>query len=416
MKSKVNVTIQNLLEEVRVELKRVGYGNRTVNRYETAWERLVNFMQKHCIPAYDPKVGLTFLEEAYQITVFKRLANEDRVRARAITVLNDYYLHGIVLPKYTISSVSLLSLHSSMVLAAFQEHQKQYQMSPKTMKSYEKHVGKFLLYLEKHNVLDLSQITPSVILGCTDMFCGYTAATTYNLLCALRVFLRYLHEIGTLDEDLSGTVPHVRYRRDAQIPSAFPKEDILRILGAVDRSSPVGKRDYAMLLLASKLGLRSGDIRGLSFSNLLWEKNVIELVMSKTGKQITLPLFDDIGMAIIDYIKYGRPKADTEIVFLRHIPPIQQLTAPALSTIVKQYISRSGIEVRPGQSQGPHAMRHSLASALLEDNVPLPVISEILGHSDTRTTETYLKIGIKQLRGCSLEVPEFDWNAGKDAF
>ncbi|MCL6443004.1 MAG: site-specific integrase [Alicyclobacillus sp.] len=415
MRSRGSFAIQDLFERVSSELQRVGYSDRVVTRYRRAWTHLAEYMEEQGVTTYDTKVGLNFLEDAYQITVFKGLSNEDKVRARSIAVLNDYYLHGMVLPKYTTSSVSLLSHHST-VLEGFKEHQKQYQMSPATMKSYEKYIGKFLLYLEKHDVLDLSHITSRTILGYTDMFCGYTPATSHNSLSTLRVFLRYLHEIGIVDEDLSTSVPHVKYRRDAQIPSAFPKEDILRILGAADRSSPTGKRDYAMLLLASKLGLRSGDIRGLTFSNLLWEKNVIELVMSKTGKQITLPLFEDVGMAIIDYVKYGRPKAETDIVFLRHIPPIQQLTAPALSSIVKRYISISGIEVRPGQSQGPHAMRHSLASALLEDNVPLPVISEILGHTDTRTTENYLKIGIKQLRGCSQEVPEFDWNVEKEVF
>lgn len=413
--SRDSLAVEELLSQVTSELQRVGYGDRVIGRYRRAWVLLVGYMEERRIPVYSTQVGLNFLEDSYGITVFKRLVNEDRVRARSIAVLNDYHLHGVILPKCTTSSVSLLSHHSSVV-NAFKEHQTRFQISPRTMQNYDKYLGKFLLYLEKHNVLDLSQITPEAVLGYTDMLCGYSAATSHNTLSALRVFLRYLHATGRTDEDLSGDVPTVRYTRDAQIPSAFPKEDILRVLEAVDRSNPTGKRDYAMLLLASKLGLRSGDIRGLKFSNLVWEKNTIDVVMSKTGKQMTLPLFEDVGMAIIDYVKHGRPKAETDVIFLRHVAPIQQLTASGLTAIVKQYISISGIPVRPGQSQGPHAMRHSLASALLEGNVPLPVISEILGHTDTRTTEIYLKIGIKQLRGCSQEVPEFDWNAGREVF
>lgn len=190
----------------------------------------------------------------------------------------------MIFPKYVASSVSLLSYHSG-ILKKFQEYRKQYQISESTLKSYEKYIGKFLLFMEKHGVTDLSQITVASILDYANIFAGYSSATSHNSLSTLRVFLRYLHEIGILEEDLSEKVPHIRYRRDAHIPSAFPKEDIKRILEAVDRANPKGKRDYAMLLLASDLGLHSGDIRNLTFSNLNWEKNTIELTMSKTGKQ-----------------------------------------------------------------------------------------------------------------------------------
>jgi integrase/recombinase XerD len=415
MKREVDVPIQRLIELVEAELLRTGYGNRVIKRYQTVWGRLTDYMKERSIAAYNTKIGLDFLETAYQITVFKALTHENKVRARSIQVLNDYHLHGVIFPKYTTSSFSLLSYHSS-VLEQFQEYRKQFQISSSTLKSYEKYIGKFLLFMERHSVLDLSQITASSILDYTNIFAGYSSATSHNSLSALRVFIRYLHEIGTLDEDFSDKVPHVRYQRDAHIPSAFSKEDVHRVLEAVDRSSPRGKRDYAMLLLASELGLRSGDIRNLAFSNLHWEKNTIELTMSKTGKPITLPLLEKIGMAIIDYVKYARPETDSDCVFLRHISPIQPLSASALSTIVKQYISIAGIDVRPGQSQGPHAMRHSLASALLEDNIPLPIISEILGHTDSRTTGVYLKIDVNQLRNCALEVPHFDWNADREVF
>jgi integrase/recombinase XerD len=415
MKSEVDVPIQRLIELVEAELLRTGYGDRVIKRYQRVWSRLTNYMEERFLVVYNTKVGLNFLDVSYQITVFKALTNENKVRARAVQVLNDYHLHGVIFPKYTSSSVSLLSHHSS-VLEQFQEYRKQFQISKSTLKSYEKYIGKFLLFMERRSVADLSQITASSILDFTNIFAGYSSATSHNSLAALRVFLRYLHATGTLDKDFSNIVPHVRYRRDARIPSAFSKEDVHRVLESVDRSSPKGKRDYAMLLLASELGLRSGDIRNLSFSNLHWDKNTIELTMSKTGKPVILPLLEKIGMAIINYVKYGRPQTDSTCVFLRHISPIQPLTASALTAIVKQYISIAGIDVKPGQSQGPHAMRHSLASALLEDNVPLPIISEILGHTDSRTTGVYLKIDVNQLRNCALDVPPFDWNVNLEVF
>jgi integrase/recombinase XerD len=133
------------------------------------------------------------------------------------------------------------------------------------LKNYEKYIGKFLLFMERRSVLDLSQMTITAILDYTNTFAGYSSATCHYSLAALRVFLRYLHEIGTLNADFSDKVPQVKYRRDAHIPSAFSKEDVQCVLEAVDRSNPKGKRDYAMLLLDSELGVRSGDIRNLTF-------------------------------------------------------------------------------------------------------------------------------------------------------
>jgi integrase/recombinase XerD len=217
-------------------------------------------------------------------------------------------------------------------------------------------------------------------------------------------------------EDLPGKVPNVSYRRDARIPSAFPKKDVRKILEAVDRGNPIGKRDYAILLLASKLGIRSGDIRNLKFSNIHWEKNTIQLTMSKTRKQITFPLLEDIVLAIIDYLKYGRPQSVSDIIFLRHIAPIHMLASSTMTCIAKRYINLAGIYAKPKQSQGLHALRHSLASTLLEDGAPLPVISEILGNTNSRTTGIYLKIDLKQLRKCALELPDYNWNNCTEVF
>jgi site-specific recombinase XerD len=135
--------------------------------------------------------------------------------------------------------------------------------------------------------------------------------------------------------------------------------------------------------------------------------------MKKTGESIVLPLLADVGQALIDYIKFGRPASDSDVVFLRYISPITAISAPGMTTIVKRYANKAGINCAPGCKKGPHAMRSSLASVLLAENIPLLIISGILGHSSTRTTETYLKIDIEQMRKCSLEVPVFGWNIAR---
>lgn len=127
-------------------------------------------------------------------------------------------------------------------------------------------------------------------------------------------------------------------------------------------------------------------------------------------------MLEEVGIAIIDYLKYARPDVGTDIIFLRLVPPIRKLEAPTLHSIVTHHMRRAKIKIKDGKKHGPHALRHSLASALLEENTPLPVISEILGHTNTNSTSVYLKIDIRQLRNCSLEALPFEWNKEKEVF
>lgn len=159
-----------------------------------------------------------------------------------------------------------------------------------------------------------------------------------------------------------------------------------------------------MLLLAARLGLRASDIIGLTFSDLNWEQNLIEITQEKTEKKLQLPLLNEVGDAIIDYLRF-RPKSHLKYIFLRVANPPERLHNHSLYEIVSMYIGRAKIHIPQGKKHGPHALRHSLSSVMLENRVPLPVISEILSHTSSDTTKVYLKIDISQLRECALTVP-----------
>lgn len=401
----------HLIENVKKQLSEVGYKAGSIRVYQKCWNALLAYEAHNNISWYSPKIGLEFLDCIYGITVFTDLSRQDKVRARSITLLNDYSRDGMLFPTDGHFQTANFLHCFGELLDSFKKYQSnRFQISKSTLSNYNRYLGRFLLYLEKNNISDVNQLTPGVILEyCTNHF-TYSLSTLYNSFCALRVFLRYLKTKELLETDFSKIVPSVSYRRASKVPSTFSKDEAEKIFQAVERSNPIGKRDYAIMMIAYKLGLRSIDIRNLKFSEIHWEKNTIELTMQKTGKDIVLPLLEDVGNALIDYIKFGRPASDCNVIFLRHISPIKPLSAPGMTAIVKRYANKAGIKCGLGYGKGPHAMRSSLASALLAENVPLPIISEILGHKNTRTTENYLKIDINQLRNYSLEVPEFDWN------
>ena len=162
-----------------------------------------------------------------------------------------------------------------------------------------------------------------------------------------------------------------------------------------------------MILLVARLGLRTMDIKHLKLDNLKWQDNRIELIQSKTSKPLTLPLLPDIGWAIIDYLKNGRPKVESPYVFLRHLAPLEPFSdEDHLHQIVVKYMRLAKIPICPQKKRGMHSLRHTLVSRLLEENTPLSVISDILGHVSSDSTAVYLKVNIDMLRECALNPEE----------
>lgn len=166
----------------------------------------------------------------------------------------------------------------------------------------------------------------------------------------------------------------------------------------------MGKRDYAMILLATRLGLRSSDIRFLEFSNIDWDNNLIIFEQYKTKDKLELPLSVDVGEAIIDYIRNGRAKSDSKCIFLRCNAPYVPMTETALNCIVTKYFRKANVDYSK-KKHGPHSLRHSLATNLLNNGIPLPIIAEILGHQSSQTTMHYLHISTPTLLRCALDVP-----------
>jgi site-specific recombinase XerD len=226
-------------------------------------------------------------------------------------------------------------------------------------------------------------------------------------LYVFRNFFSFLYERGYTVHDLAPMLPKVRTFRNASIPYVWSKADIKKLLGAIDRDDPKGKRDYAILLIAIRLGLRIGDIRSLKKSSIDWNRKTINIKMSKTGQPIELPLLKDIGWAIIDYLQNGRPATNSECLFVRHRAPFNAFGGRnSFNKELHRYILKAGLNMPGEQRHGMHSLRSTLAGNMLEIKSPLPIISEALGHKSVNTTSIYLKIDIEGLRKCALDPEE----------
>lgn len=269
------------------------------------------------------------------------------------------------------------------------------------------YIAKILLYyLQLNNVLEIEQLCRKDIINFMNEFNTCSKFTIKDYLAMIKVFLKFLYSYNYIKEPIHIFLPKVIVPRQSKIPSVWDEKDIEKLLSSIDRNTALGKRDYAILLLIIKLGLRKKDVITLKFSNINWKNKTINIVQNKTGQVVSLPLLDDIGWAIIDYIKNGRPQVQIETVFLTHKKNISSFSENHgnISAILLKYMKKANIPICKEKKNGVHSLRHTLASEMLKKSTPIETISSVLGHVNSNTTSVYLKIDIEKLRECVLEV------------
>jgi len=218
---------------------------------------------------------------------------------------------------------------------------------------------------------------------------------TRSMITALRIFFSFLYQRGKIYIDLAATVPFVSRWQDEPVPKFLKPEQVKRILDACDQKTPMGKRNYAVLLLLARLGLRAGEITNMELEDISWEAGEI-MIKGKSKREHKLPLPDEVGKAIAAYIRYGRPRCSSRKVFIRMKAPIQGFTGSAnVCTIVRQSLKDAGIKK---DFKGAHLFRYTLATNMLSGGAAIKEIGQILGHQSPSTTETYTKVDISALR------------------
>jgi integrase len=291
----------------------------------------------------------------------------------------------------------------------FIEHLNNLRRKINTVKDYHKRISIFIDYLAENGVKNNpGEIDEDKVLA---FISTHTHGCSKNIAC-VKWFLRFMKEGHIIEKDFGFMLKNrsckLRSERE-RIPSFYAEEEVRKIEQSVSKTDGVGKRDHAMILLASRLGLRVSDIAGIEFNNLDWDTNQIKLTQNKTGNPITLPLLPIVGNAIIDYLRYGRKKSLSDKLFLSCRPPYLPITSGAVHQAIMKAFKTSGVEIDK-RHHGGHALRFSLAQRMLELNTPMPIISEVLGHRNRDVTREYIRIDLPLLQKCSLDVPAIDDN------
>lgn len=230
----------------------------------------------------------------------------------------------------------------------------------------------------------------------------YSAGQTQLIATALRSFFRFLLQQALITNDLAQCVPTPARRRLSTLPRFISADDVEHLLHCVDQKTPEGRRNYAILQLLARLGLRAAEVAALTLNDLDWDAGEI-IVRGKGGRYDRLPLPDEVGQALANYLRDGRPSCSTRRVFVRHRAPQRGfVNGEAIGTIVHRALDRAGLH--PAH-KGAHLLRHSLATRLLRNGASLAEIGELLRHRDLNTTQIYAKVDESALRGLALPWP-----------
>ncbi len=219
----------------------------------------------------------------------------------------------------------------------------------------------------------------------------------------LRSFLRFLATAGDAPAGLDAQIESPRIWRGERLPRALAWEEVRAFLRAIDRTTPKGRRDYAMFLLIATYGLRTSEIAALELEDLAWKARRIRVPRPKVGTPLLLPLTDEVGTALLDYLQRGRPPATCRQVFLRVEAPLGPLGRGAVRDAFATWARRAGIAL-PARG-GPHSLRHALALHLLREGVALKTIGDLLGHRSAEATGVYLRLDVDDLRDVALPLP-----------
>lgn len=278
-------------------------------------------------------------------------------------------------------------------------------LSPKTIRMRRWHGQQFLSWLgERATASSLHELTVKDIDAYFQSKAPrYRRHTRAELALCVRDFLKYLQNHGFVVRNLAATVTSPRVYAMESIPSALKPDDVDAVLKVAKKNrTPVGVRNYAIILLLAHYGLRAGEVVRLRLEDIDWHRDCFRVQQSKIGTEAVFPLLPPVGNALLDYLQTGRPKTTVREVFVRALAPHQHLTC--IYNIVARLLKKANI-ASEGRC-GPHTFRHARAVSLLRDAISLTAVSAILGHRTSAHTRVYLKLATEDLRDVGLEVPD----------
>lgn len=385
--------IQGYIAAFVADLRAAGYARNTLSAKRATLERFIDWRGHR-------KRNLHELTESEISEFLIKSPQGDRswlsVASRALFGFLDYLRHRNVVA--TCAPKPLESGSSALVKRYADFLRNERGLAELSLKVYVPVAEDLLHYLKKeHGIRSVRRLDASLLRAFLFERVEARSSECVRLLAtSLRSFLRFLHAQDEISKDLTAAIPTVRRWAQPDIPKKLTPTEVKQVLEATDPDTPTGRRDFAILLLLARLGLRSSEILSIELNDLHWRTGEI-VIRGKGNRQDLLPLPRDVGAAMASYLRRDRGAWPTRRVFLRTIAPRVPLTGPAsIGHIVRRAMTKAGVE-RPMQIAA-HLFRHTLASSMLQHGANLRDISEVLRHRALASTEIYAKIDMGALQ------------------
>lgn len=401
------ISVKLATHELDRHLQDMGYSDGTLENYRSVWRQFSRFASKRKRRWFSVRLADEYRSFA-KIPRYGEVRRRGRVHmARtAMRLLCDFAKTGSCRKYGMPPSTRMLSKRHRTIVDEYLCYQKRRNMSPGTLSNHKRDAERFLVFVASSG-FRLEQVGSQGMDSYLQQLGSMRRASLSGIMGRLRAFIRYLDKQGEVSAGLALTIPQVRLYSDARILPTWPRECIEHLLNSVDRSDAVGKRDYVILILAARYGIRSGDITNLRLDNIHWRSEEIAFVQQKTGNALQLPLTVDVGDAIIDYLRNARPASTCRHLLLTCVTPVTPLGPKGICSVVVRQLRRAGIELPDGCRANLRSLRYSVATNLLHADTPLATIASVLGHADLESTHCYLKLDIESLRTVCLDPEGF---------
>jgi integrase/recombinase XerD len=390
-----------------------GRSGGTVRSYRVVLDRFAAFLAERGLEAASDRVCVEFVAEQTGVWLgsLREPVNDRRVRAvrRPVVLMADLLAgRGVEVDRPVIAAKDGCPARFRPVRDEYVACCRGRGNASATVAAKDKAASRFLAYLEEVGVNDLVTLGVRDVSGFFLRQRGLGRKTIAAMRSCVADFLWFLAATGRTPCGLAERLPPHRHVRHESEPHLWTADEIRRVLAVIDRRSVTGKRDYAMVLMTARLGLRISDLRQLELGDLDWRAKTITIVQRKTGRRLSLPLLDDVGWAIIDYVRGGRPETACPKVFVKHRYPFDAFGgASSVACRLSRHAARAGIVFAPGEVCGMHSLRGALAVAMIGHGASMPVVSAVLGHASSDTTQAYyLRFDVERLRCCALDVEE----------
>lgn len=400
------INVGSLCGELGEMLAKLQYSPDSMRRYNKVFDEFTEYSGKK---AYSQQLGAEFLAWKFDqlggFVTAGTYSKDEMYYFRVIRSLAEYYNFGMIFRRHDFHGEIVWPEPYRECTEKFFLSKVEYGVSYGYIRHSRRIIKDLILFLDAAGVHAPQLMRYVHVEQFINSLVGWSTSTVRDGISMIRGYFRFLFLNGYIQEPIAEKIPSgLTSRGRTKLPTVWSEAEIHRLLEGVDLTNPNGKRNYAMLLLAARLGLRIGDIRDLQIPDINWQACTLTIVQNKTKEPLILPIPDDVGWAVVDYLKSGRPVTESRNVFVRHVPPYDGFAITSnLHNIMTKALTNAGIPCE-GKPSGFHTLRHSLATHLLQGGVESSTISDILGHTSPETVKHYLQADIADLRKCALEV------------